>query len=228
MTTEVADAKLLRRHRELVAIIDENLEAFARTGLALKAIQEEKTYEAEGYDSFASFLGEQKRWPWTSLRHAQRLIAAAELRQALPAVSDYVRPVGRPKLPEWTEWQVRELTRLPTARDAKRVAIQVLKEVASDPKGQLSASVIRKFVDADLGVKRGHAASKDKPKQMDFAEWWRSVTAALDEFTEGFNNVTLKDWRVYVRDNQTAAENLAQALRKFSEASQRVLPEFPE
>jgi hypothetical protein len=227
MTEAVADARLLKRHRELVAIIEEDLEKFARVGNALAAIRDEQTYRAAGLESFDAFLKSKKnKWGY-SRRYSYYLISAASYRQELPEPAEFVHDRAQGDDLEWNEWQVRELTRLPTPRDAKRVAMKALKEVAADG-GELSAAIIRKHVDADLGVKRGHAATKDKPQQMDFAQWWRRVTGCLREFAQGFNETNLRDWRAYVRDNQTAAEDLAQAIQKFDEATQRVWPELPD
>jgi hypothetical protein len=162
------------RLRELEAEIRDGLESFFRTGMRLLEIRDRELYRADGFATWEDYC--RTRWEW-SHRHANRMITAADYRSALPSLSGGTKliPAGGDRPNEWSEATVRELTRLGNKRDAARVAAKVVKAVekgarqaAGDPKAKplrLTAGVVRKFVDEDLGVDRAKQAKETKKQR---------------------------------------------------------------
>lgn len=150
-----------QRLRTLENEIRSGMEEFYYTGMKLKEIRDDELYKEDGFDTWERYCRE--RWDWSS-EHCRRLIVASEYRAKLPTP-----PIGGV---EWSEGSVRELTRLEDKRDAAKVAAKVIKaveqsekEAAKDPEIKpikLTAALVRKFVDADLGVDRGAKAQKTK------------------------------------------------------------------
>jgi hypothetical protein len=159
-----------RRHRleALEADIRRGLEEFYRTGMRLKEIRDDELYKEAGFLTWEEYC--KGRWEWTAER-ARQMIVASEYRAVLPAPPAAAE--GQTNC--WKEGSVRELTRLGSKRDAARVAAKVVKAVeeskkaaAQDPEAKpvrLTASTVRKYVDADLGIDRAAQAQKTKRLQ---------------------------------------------------------------
>ena len=125
------------------------MEEFYHTGQKLKEIRDQNLYLEDGFKTWDEYC--LKRWEWNR-SHVHRLITASEYREKLPTL-----PSGQH---DWSERSVRELTRIPDKKQAARVAVKVVKEIEKND-GKLTANVVKKFVDDDLGVK-----PKPRPKPI--------------------------------------------------------------
>src|SRR6516225_2423687 len=150
MTALVVSRK--QRLRTLENEIRTGLESFIQTGMKLKAIRDDELFKEDGFETWEKYCKD--RWDWTP-GHVRRVITASEYRAVLPSVP--IRHAERKT--DWTETQIRELTRIPDKRHAATVAKKVIAEVEKNPELNLTSTLVRKFVNQDLGI------TNDKPKE---------------------------------------------------------------
>lgn len=154
-----------QRLRTLENEIRSGMEEFYYTGMKLKEIRDDELYKEDGFTDFAKYCKDRFE---LSKPYVYNLISSAETRAKLPTSS--MEDV------QWSERTVRELNRLPDKKDAARVAKKIIAEVEKNPEIKLTSTVVRKFVDADMGVEK----TKPQPKREDEGE---NVAAYLDDTT---------------------------------------------
>jgi len=139
--------RLLTLEKEISA----GLENFFEAGIKLRAIKDDELYKEAGFETWEKYCRERCDWSQT---YVGKIIVAAEYRLELPDRTNCTSVRQK----EWNENQVRQLTRIPSKKHAATVATRVLKHVEQTGK-RLTAAVVKKFVDQDLGVEK-----KDQPK----------------------------------------------------------------
>jgi hypothetical protein len=189
-----ADVAVSRKERlrTLEAQLREDYEAFVRTGFALKEIRDDHLYEEAGFDSWERYLKDRVGDEFgIERRQAFNLIAFAQIRLRLPDPPDLCSVLHKPgsdlpngappeKPPEWSQRAVLEFRRLaPKAEgvngqpydldklhkgDVERVAGKVIQHCQKE-NVKLTAPVVRKFVDKDLGIDRVAQAAETRQKR---------------------------------------------------------------
>lgn len=150
-----------QRLRTLENEIRSGMEEFYHTAMKLKEIRDDELYKEDGFQVWKDYLRE--RWDYSD-KYVWQMIQSAEYRERIPSSSiEEVR---------WSQGSVRELTRIEDKRDAAKVAAKVLKAVETSEKEaarnpevkpiKLTAAVVRKFVDEDLGIDRSAKAKETK------------------------------------------------------------------
>ena len=144
---------------ECEQVLAGHMEEFVRVGLALKKIRDKKLYKVKGFETFEAYC--KVRWEFT-YAHAWQLITSAETRLALPPLPSSMDDVG------WHERHVRELKRLDSPAKQKAVAAKVIREVEKS-EVKLTASLVRKHVDKELGVERKNLTKEEREaREPDF------------------------------------------------------------
>jgi hypothetical protein len=204
----VSDLTVSRRERlrNLENEIRGGMEEFYRVGMMLKEIRDDELYTEDGFKTWDEYL--KARWEFTK-DYCNKMIRGAEYRKSLPNTTGI----------QWSERSVRELTRIPDKREAARVAAKVLKTVEQSEKEaakkepgkngkakgkdkpvKLTASTVRKFVDAELGVDRAKKAKETKRKREEESEpeLHKYLDALADQFeveTEKLATVNEDGWK---------------------------------
>lgn len=201
-----------QRLRKLEKEIRSGLEEFYYTGMRLKEIRDDELYKEDGFETWEKYC--RGRWEY-SFQHVHKLIVAAEYRERLPT-----SPSGRG---EWSERSVRELTRIPDKNQAAKVAAKAIKEVEqqakTDPKVKLTSTVVKKFVDADLGVAKAKPTPPPKEDNT-LVAYIRSKIGTIEGITENLSEVPADAWTLLEESHPqlatqlvTACEELADLLR---------------
>lgn len=135
-------------------------------GRAFKVIRDERLYR-EKYDNFDAYCDEQ--WGLSG-KYAYRLIQAFEVSDALRKDKD----IDKQNLP-MNESQVRPLLKLPADKRS-----EAWKQAVKNAEGRkVTALVVKKVVDADLGNKE--AKTKSNPTKQKLKKIGGLVKKALDE-----------------------------------------------
>jgi hypothetical protein len=153
MTTDIAPAwtPTGRTLVENEAIIEQGIEGFIVTGIALTDVRETGQYREEGYGSFSTYLA--ARWPQLSRAQAYRAIDAAQVDAVLSPVGD--TPAN--------EAQARELAPLRAAPDAMRAVWQGVQAAHG---GETTAAHVRHAVQEYLGTEvRTDAEATEGPAE---------------------------------------------------------------
>jgi hypothetical protein len=146
------------RLEKLMGDIRKGLEEFYHVGMSLREIRDDELYREAGFDSFLVFCKAEFEY---AERHVYHLMKAADYRIGLPPA-----PTAPGVQYQWSERAVRELTRIPDKRQAARVAAKAIAAIEQSVKSATKnggvklptlTATVRRFVDADLGVKRGAA-----------------------------------------------------------------------
>jgi hypothetical protein len=183
------------RLRALEKDIRAGIETFRITGMRLKEIRDKRLYRADGFATWEGYCRE--RWEWSAER-ARQLIVASEYRAVLPPPPDIsLAPTNC-----WTEGTVRELTRLGSTSDAARVADKVVRalEQSKAPGGKLKGmkltqSLVRKFVDEDLGVDSAAQAKRRREESKPvLPDYLCDLLGRVLEATKGLKAVNKDGW----------------------------------
>ena len=224
-----------QRLRTLEKEIRSGMEEFYYTGMKLKEIRDDELYKEDGFDTWERYCKE--RWEWGS-NYVSKLIKASEYREKLPDLSGN-RTSSTGSHPEWSEATVRELTRIDDKRDAARVAAKVVKAVEQSEKEasrnpdvkplKLTASVVRKFVDEDLGVDRAAKSQQTKRQREEeskpeLRQFLVDLTGRIEAETEKLEELPMEAWTLLSEDSPkvvkrliAACESLAGLLRKVQQ-----------
>jgi hypothetical protein len=226
VTPEVATIRRTRL-KTLEAEIEQGMEKFYYVGMKLKQIKDEELYKDDGFKTFAEYV--RKRWEW-SRQHCDRLIQSAKIRGAIPSA-----PIGANKTdgyyPQWSEASVRELGRIKNqdgevdAKEAAKVAHKVIAHLGKNAEEKLTARVVRRFVDEDLGVKRGKKAPAEPPLSRDLHELLRDYAASLEGMRENLEPIPLDSWRHMRAKHPIPAERLAEECERLAALLRRVVDE---
>lgn len=164
--------KRKRRLMECEEVLASHSRHVFEAGRIIREIRDDKLYLEAGFKTFEEYC--KTRWEFT-VRHAQRLMVAAEIREKLPEFPESDRK-GR----IWKETYVRELDRLPNTARIITVAKKVIEAVEKNGT-KLTGHMVRKVVDKELGIKRARAAPSPK---IDLAEAMRRWTGTLEADAE--------------------------------------------
>ncbi len=175
-----------QRLRTLENTIRKNYEQFVTTGFALKEIRDDELFKEDGFDTWDRYLKERVGQEFgIEQAHVYRLISCAQIRPKLPDLN-LPDSVNSGEAAKWSQQAIQEFARLaPTAegrpgrpgpdldrldkRDVQRVAKQVIdhcKEEGEKP----TATIVRKFVDEELGVDRAAKAKETKREREEEAD----------------------------------------------------------
>lgn len=194
----ISKENLHREENEVRECLARSFEDFYHIGESLRRIKDNRLYEAETdddgepYDSWSAYC-RSGRLDYNR-SHSERLILASEYRPALADLS----PIGD----NWTEWTVRELTRLPSKKDAGRVSKKIVKHIEKTGE-RLTAALVKRFVDDDL--------QPNRPKQSDYDE--STPDAVLKKglhWLVSFNRAMtmIEDMGVFVQDAEEASPGI--------------------
>jgi hypothetical protein len=199
-----------QRLRTLENEIRSGMEEFYYTGMKLKEIRDDELYKEDGFETWERYC--RGRWEWDR-NHVYRLITAAEYRQVMPTGHQ-----------EWSERSVRELTRIPDKKDAARVAKKIIEHVEKSKDGKLTSTVVRRFVDEDLGVVHSKTEPLPKENGIDLDTYLSNETGSLKGMREALMNINDDGWELLSRRNPqlmkrfiTACDSLADVIRRFVE-----------
>lgn len=229
-----------QRLRTLEDQIRENYEAFVQTGFALKEIRDDELYVEDGYATWDAYLKQRVSSVFgIEERQAYALVSSAQIRPKLPDLP--AANCTGVQLGEWTLKAVNEFARLAPKdetrpghppdydrlkkQDVQRVAKKVIEHC--EAKGvKPTAPIVRKFVDADLGIDRGEQAKETKRRQEEAASpelhrFLIDLTGHIDGARENLEEVTDDVWELLgkshagvIRRLIAACDNLAGVLRK--------------
>jgi len=186
---KVADPKILEKLQGNEQIIALAQRTFLDAGLALKAIRDEKLFEAAGHDSFETYCV--KKWNY-SLNYANRLIAAFYCNQVLKkefASTGEILPSN--------EFQYRALMGLKESLWVKTWK-EVLKHAAGKPvTGEMVETVVNKLDGINSETKKTKskktaAKTKNPPEAKKLAKIGKLVEEALDEKSKFSNDELIK------------------------------------
>jgi hypothetical protein len=211
----MAQTALVRKQRlrTLEKELRVDFEKFYHTGMKLKEIRDDELYKEDGFETWEKYC--KARWELEG-SYVRRLITASEYRENLPSV-----PAGHG---EWLERVVRPLTRIPDKKQAARVAAKALAEVekshAQSAKNgaakplKLTSTVVRKYVDEDLGVKR-QAVKPSKPDYDDdplsLPNYLRAKIGTIEGIISNLAKVPGEGWEGLAKKHPRLAEQLATA-----------------
>jgi hypothetical protein len=204
-----------QRLRTLENEIRSGMEEFYYTGMKLKEIRDDELYKEDGFKTWEQYLG--KQWE-LSYRYVANIITSAEYRQKLPTCSTGAG--------EWTERSVRELKRIPKKADAARVAQKIIDQIDKAPELKLTSTLVRKFVDEDLGVKRKKPKAEPKDNGIDLLQHIRDTTGEISGIRAALEtHLSDKEaWRLLIKNNPGTVKRLieectllADFLRRMSE-----------
>jgi len=221
MATELTkSARELNDHYE--SIVSKGVAAALDAGEALRELRKLKYYLKLGYKDFGSYTRD--RWDISQQRSSE-LILAVEFRAELP-------PTGISGK-NWNEGQISEFRRIYRYRQehmleyssteskaaaiktACRLACKILKESRSDGGPKLTAKLIRKHVDRELGVTRGgpettaaeREAKKEEERRQDAKRKERAIpshsryvdesTREIDEMLVNLKHVERDSWDIF-------------------------------
>jgi|GEM_PF-4271071 len=208
MTTLTASRK--QRLRKLENEIRSGMEEFYYVGMKLKEIRDDRLYEEDGFESFDRYCRERFEY---AKSYVYNLISSAEYRAKLPSCSTGGQ--------EWSERSVRELKRIPDKRQAARVAKKVITQIAKEPEAKRTSTLVRKFVDADLGVKKAKPKLKPQAGGVDLVDYIDRKTGTIEGVCIVLQAVPKDGWKLLKEDNPqlverliTACASLAAFLRK--------------
>jgi hypothetical protein len=224
----------LDRLRALEAEICKNYEAFVAVGFALKEIRDEELYKQDGFETWDAYLNERVgETLGIEKAHAFRLIACAQIR---PKLSEVLSPRGEKY--DWSQKELLEFGRLAPKmedrpgqprdydalkrQDVQRVANKVIEHCKKE-RVKHTVAVVRKFVDEDLGVKRGKAAAQDNGTDLyDYLLW---VSGETEGALLNVKDIDPSAWKLLRKEHPYAvgrwlkfAEELVGVLRKANEA----------
>jgi hypothetical protein len=198
--------------------IQKGMQVFYKVGKELRYIRDTELYKFDGFGSWEQYCRE--RWEW-SPEHCRRLMVAAEYRERLPSP-----PIGGDngdnKSGQWTEASVRELTRMPDRRDAERVAKKVLAKVENEG-CKLTASLVRKEVDKDLGVKRGKPEPKPEDPEGNLHTYIDQYTSSIEVYYEILEPVDQDACKILERTRFGLLERFNKACERLAELSRKLL-----
>jgi hypothetical protein len=124
----------------------------------------------------------------------------------------------------WTERSVRELTRIPDQRHAARVAAKAIADIEQTLKsatkngGVLKApsltNTVRRFVDADLGIKRGPSKVVEPPQAggRDLVDYLEDRIGAERSALAILRDIPADGWTVINEENPRTVKRLIGAL----------------
>jgi hypothetical protein len=212
------------------------LDTFYSVGMKLKAIRDDELYKEAGFQTWEKYCKE--RWEWDRT-YVSRVILSAEYWAVLPTVPNGTADETGIK---WSESSVRELRRLESKRDAARVAKKVVEEVEKTPGAKLTAGLVRKAVDKDLGIDRAADAKEHEKKMREMVELAEKVQRDREErkrfpelhqflfdesmrikaTVEKLNTVGDDDLKVLAKQHPLEAKLFAEACKSLVEFSRRV------
>lgn len=214
MTTDLTISRkqrLLTLEKEISA----GLENFFEAGIKLRAIKDDELYKEAGFETWEKYCKE--RWDW-SVSHVRNVILTAEYRMELPDATN--SSTMRQK--SWNQKQVEQLTRIPSKKHAATVALRVLKHVEKSGK-RLTAAVVKKFVDQDLGIEKKQKPEAAPKDQRDTLKPYLDETLATIQGTMNAIQAMPGDvWKDYATNHEpglvkrlaAACEAMALFLRK--------------
>jgi hypothetical protein len=199
--------------RQLIAEIRDDLrqgvEKFYRVGVKLKRIQDHELWKELGYKFFKELLKEELDM---SEVHAYRLISAAELRPKLPDLPNGLVD-GRN---EWSERAVRELLRLETVRDQQRVAGKIRTYLVHNSKEKLTAKLVKKFVDEDMGPKPKKKLRPPKQGEGNLHIYLEQYARDIEAWQQRLQDVPQGGWDLLCEDLPQPIDDLIATLKSFA------------
>jgi hypothetical protein len=224
-----------QRLRTLENIIRDGMEKFVATGFALKEIRDDLLYREDGFDTWDAYLKErvdeefgiEERW-------ARKLIVSAQVRPKLPdrnrgsdsdegwtAKATYEFARLAPK-DEETPGQPFDLDRL-DKRDVQRVAKKVIEHCEKE-EIKPTSTIVRKFVDEELGIDRAARAKETKEQQQeeelesrDFGRALSALTGILEAEIEKLEAVPDDWWKQIGKQKPVAVKRLIAASERLTE-----------
>jgi hypothetical protein len=197
--------------------IRQGFERFYHLGMKLKRWRATEAWKQLGYKSFGESI--RPEFDFTA-RHACNTIAAAEIRPDLPEVGT---TGSQTSVNVWTERSVRELLRLETKSDQKRVAGKVKTWLGHNPKERFSAALVKKFVDADKGPPPKKKIRPPKQGEGNVQYFLETYARDIETWMERLQVVDQGGWKL-LRENEPqaisdlikACESLATFMRKVA------------
>ena len=204
-----------QRLRDCEKVLAEHMEEFVRVGLSLKEIRDERLYKEDGFETWESYLKANKdRFGIGSRSYAHEVIESAALRMNLD-----VRHAEH----SWNQRQIDELKRLKSTSKARHVAKRVLVQIEKEG-AKLTAAVVRKHVDKELGVDRTKPKDKPKPEFEDKILQW---TDEIESMAYKITTVPSNALALFARNHKAKAKALAAAIETLEKSLTRVWESLP-
>jgi hypothetical protein len=177
---EVAESRK-QRLRTLENQIRKNYEAFVQTGFALKEIRDDLLYKEDGFETWDQYLNERVAEDFgIEERQVFNLIACAQVREKIPEtfcsvlqkegltqreLLEFARLAPKDEEAPGRPYDFGKLNR----RDVERVANKVVKHCKQE-EVKPTSTVVRKFVDEELGIDRAAQAKETKRQREEEQE----------------------------------------------------------
>lgn len=209
-----------QRLKDCEKVLYAHLEDFVHVGMALAEIRDDRLYREDGHKSWSDYLKANKeRFGITGRSYANEVIAAARLRQSLPLPEQAARG-GL----SWTEKSVRPLKKLGSTSKAKHVAKKAIEEAEKSGK-PLTSTLVRKHVDAELGIDRSKLKPKEPPPMFEdvILRW----TGDLERMAMQIQDVTPDALVLFAKNHPAKAKALAAAIETLEKSLTRVWESLP-
>jgi hypothetical protein len=200
-----------QRLRTLENEIRQNYEAFVTTGFALMEIRDDELYKEDGFPTWDRYLKERVGRDFgIEERQVYNLIACAQIRTKIPEVSGSALPEEG-----WSQKAILEFARLAPKseaheqrrdfdkldkRDVARVAKKAAEMAEKEGDGKPTASIVRKVVDEELGVKLGKPKSKPGDEGIELGLYLYSLCGRMSEAREALRDIPADAWQLLSED----------------------------
>lgn len=197
---------------ECEQVLAGHMEEFVRVGMALKKIRDKKLYKVKGFETFEAYC--KRVWELTP-QHCNYKIMAADVRLNLPNLPEEISSDG------WRLSHLNELKRLDSPAKQKAVAAKVIREVEKS-EVKLTASLVRKHVDKELGVERKNLTKEEREaREPDFNQtlsgWLGDLRGIADVLRNKVTPEALADWAQLSEENGALAYAFARAIEDLRE-----------
>lgn len=222
-----------QRLRTLEKSIRGTMEQFVETGNALKEIRDDELYREDGFDTWDAYLKDRVGQDFgIEATYARNLISAATIRPKLPDPKILQHNCVGDEKPEWKPSVVKEFERLAPPdpdhaqrrdlsslrkQDVQRVAKAAV-EIAKEVGKPVTAAIVRKAVDAELGIKP--EKKEPAPKQdygIDLPVYLEQKIGQIEGIIELLADVSADGWKQLEKSKPQLAERLARVCDKLAE-----------
>jgi hypothetical protein len=228
-----------QRLRTLENQIRKNYEAFVATGFALKEIRDDELYQEDSFETWDAYLKERVATEFgIEERQVRYLISSAQIRTKLPDLSGTAVPEA-----EWSVKAVNEFGRLAPQdedheqrrdydrldkRDVNRVAKKVIDHCEQEGT-KPTATIVRKFVDEDLGVNRAAQAKETKRRReaeskVDLHRFLDDMTGRLEAEVELLSPLADNEsaWKLLRKEHPGVMKRFIEACDSLADLIRRI------
>jgi|LakMenEpi03Aug12_release.lakeMendotaPanAssembly.Ray.scaffolds.fasta_scaffold288600_2 hypothetical protein len=221
-----------QRLRTLEKSIRGTMEQFVDTGNALKEIRDDELYREDGFDSWDAYLKNRVGEDFCiEKQQVLNLITAATIRPKLPDPKILPNKVGE-SVTEWKPTVVKEFARLAPQdstkhgsprdlsslrkQDVHRVAKAAV-EIAKTEGKPLTASIVRRAVDAELGIKPKTREPAQEQVGIELPVYLKQKIGQMEGIIELLVDVPADGWKQLEKSDPHLAERLATACDQLAE-----------